>query len=347
MGLRGPGPVGRMRFAREPRGTVWRTPYLGEGLQQRFQYLMFGLIGLFRALTSRSSWIYVSDLFACPLGLLISVLFPRRKIVYHEHDFPSPVVGSTMVGRWSLASRSRLIAKATFCVVPNEERRDLLARSTHGNKVIVVWNCPRKHETRERSSLPGEGELRVLYQGSINSVRLPLSVIDALALLPDAVSLDVVGYETAGSRGYLLEMQHHADKMGLTQRLRTGISFTTREELLAFTSSHDVSLCLMPVASSDLNERAMAKASNKPFDSLARGVAVLVPDVPDWRELFVEGGYGRACDPGDPSTIASALTHFLADPVQAWEMGERGRQKVLDDWNYEERSRELIALLED
>ena len=51
----------------------------------------------------------------------------------------------------------------------------------------------------------------------------------------------------------------------------------------------------------------MAGASNKPFDYMAAGLALLVSDQPDWRAMFVEPGYARACDPTDPSSIATSL----------------------------------------
>jgi hypothetical protein len=46
----------------------------------------------------------------------------------------------------------------------------------------------------------------------------------------------------------------------------------------------------------DLNEQAMAGASNKPFDYLACGVPLLVSDLLDWRMMFVKPGYGLACN---------------------------------------------------
>jgi spore maturation protein CgeB len=41
------------------------------------------------------------------------------------------------------------------------------------------------------------------------------------------------------------------------------------------------------------------------------------------------------CNPEDVSSIAAALEWFAAHPDQRHQMGERGRQRILDDWNYE------------
>ena len=46
----------------------------------------------------------------------------------------------------------------------------------------------------------------------------------------------------------------------------------------------------MPLTSDDVNLRTMAGASNKPFDYLARGLALLVSDLAEWKALFVDPG---------------------------------------------------------
>ena len=35
------------------------------------------------------------------------------------------------------------------------------------------------------------------------------------------------------------------------------------------------------------------------FDYMAAGLALLVSDLADWREMFVARGFARACDPAD------------------------------------------------
>ena len=79
----------------------------------------------------------------------------------------------------------------------------------------------------------------------------------------------------------------------------------------------------------------MVGASNKPFDYMASGLALLVTDLPDWRTTFVENGYGLACDSDDCRSIADALQWFFDHPKDTRRMGEHGRMRVLTDWNYE------------
>ena len=89
----------------------------------------------------------------------------------------------------------------------------------------------------------------------------------------------------------------------------------------------------------------MVGASNKVFDYLASGLALLVSDLPEWKETYVEPGYGLACNPDDPQSIASALERFLKHPTEMREMGERGRQKILKEWNYEQQFMPVLGRL--
>jgi len=103
------------------------------------------------------------------------------------------------------------------------------------------------------------------------------------------------------------------------------------KEIAAF----DIGLVLMPAASDGSSSQWMPGASNKPFDYLASGLAVLVADAPGWCDMFVTPGYGLACVADDPGSVAAALRWCLEHPSDMRAMGERGRRRVTDEWNYE------------
>ena len=102
----------------------------------------------------------------------------------------------------------------------------------------------------------------------------------------------------------------------------------------------------MPLQDGDVNMANMTGASNKPFDYLACGLALLVCARPDWERMFVQPGYGLACDPDDTDSIAAQLRWFLMHPVEIREMGERGRQQILKEWNYESQFTPVLRILQ-
>src|SRR4029077_2216785 len=104
----------------------------------------------------------------------------------------------------------------------------------------------------------------------------------------------IVGYETLGTPGYIDQLRRKAKELGGGERLDVKGTLTTREEHLSVCRTHDVGFALMPASSGDLNLRTMAGASNKPFDYLACGLALLVSELPEWEQMFVQPGYGLA-----------------------------------------------------
>jgi glycosyltransferase involved in cell wall biosynthesis len=232
---------------------------------------------------------------------------------------------------------------ADLCIIPNENRATLFHAETGASNVKVVWNCPSLEEVTPPRSEYGP-VLKLLYHGSIVPDRLPLTVISALKDVSHPVVLRVVGYETVGSQGYLAKMKRTAAELGISDRLEIVGTIPLREDLMRFCATCDVGLSLLP-PSTDENLANMTGASNKPFDYLACGLAVLVSRLPDWQKLYVETGYGLDCDPADPKTITAAIRYFGDHPEEVQAMGERGRQRILSEWNYQTQFQETIQLL--
>jgi glycosyltransferase involved in cell wall biosynthesis len=91
----------------------------------------------------------------------------------------------------------------------------------------------------------------------------------------------------------------------------------------------------MPTTSDDVNMAHMTGASNKAFDYLACGMALLVSDLEDWRSVYIDEGYGLACDPTNPDSIVCAVNWFLCNREEMRSMGRRGRARTMSEWNYE------------
>jgi glycosyltransferase involved in cell wall biosynthesis len=174
----------------------------------------------------------------------------------------------------------------------------------------------------------------LLYHGSVVPDRLPLSVLTALANLPESVKLRIIGYETVGSQGYTSTIRGRARDLGILHRIEF-LGPMPRSDLLRYCQRSDIGLALMPQVTADINMIAMTGASNKAFDYLACGLAVVVPDLPEWNAMFVNPGYGVSCVAADSASIERALRSLIDAPAVMRAMGERGRQRVSKEWNYE------------
>jgi glycosyltransferase involved in cell wall biosynthesis len=162
-----------------------------------------------------------------------------------------------------------------------------------------------------------------------------VTVVEALASLPPNVELHIAGYETVGASDYVARLRTHSSELGVSSRVKFLGAIPQRADLLRACRNAHVGLALMPTRSEDLNEQAMTGASNKPFDYLACGLALLVSELPDWKEMFVTPDLARECDPQNAQSIASSLRWFVEDPRETAAMGERGRERITAEWNYE------------
>lgn len=322
-----------LELPQHKRITVKRIPFSTAGWRQKLHYLKFSLWVTWWTLRWRPQWVYASDYLSCPVALLLSY-WSRLRLVYHEHDSPAPSGGS-LFHRLCLSARHRLSHRAEINVLPNERRAELFAREMGGIKnVVCVWNCPTVEEVGPPREDFGRGDLWVLYHGSIVPSRLPLSMIEALALLPPNVKLRVIGYETVGHRGYTEDLKGAARRYGVEDRLQLLGMIPSRRELLKWCRQSDVGLAFMPKHSNDLNEQMMVGASNKPFDYLCSGLVLLVSDLADWRAMFVDDGYGLSCDMQSSESIATKIKWFLEHPKDLRRMSEQGRERILTEWNY-------------
>lgn len=323
-----------LRIESNDRATVLTLKRTTHSRWAKLDYVGFVFWATFWTIRWRPSWLYASDLFSCFPALFLSFL-PGVRAVYHEHDSPGETAASTFF-RACLWARKHVASRSDVVVLPNETRaKAFQAAHPKAQRVHTVWNCPLPSEVGEPRTDFHADDFWLYYHGSIVPVRLPCALVEALALLPANVRLRIAGYETIGSAGYVDSLLARARDLGVDSRIEYLGTLPVREDLFALARRSHVGLALMPTIASDLNEQAMTGASNKPFDYLASGMCLLVSNLPDWNRMFVEPGYGVKCDPDDPASIARAVAGLLADREGARRRGEAGRQRILDDWNYE------------
>jgi glycosyltransferase involved in cell wall biosynthesis len=306
-----------------------KLPAGRSGWLRKLHYAWFGVWVLGWTIVARPRCVYASDALAAPVVLPLS-FWPWLKVVYHEHDAPQ-VRKRGLARRVVLWARRRLAARADARILPNERRaREFVQTVANQRPTFSVWNCPVRAEVaparRDRS---GDG-LTLAYVGSIVPVRLPTSLLEALAKLPDDVRLRVIGYVTQGHPHYADHLRRLANDLRIADRVDF-VQGMPHQHLLINLRDADIGTLLMPSGGAQW----MPGASNKPFDYLAGGLALLVSDEPGWREMLVEPGYGIGCKADDPEKIADAVRWFLQHRGEMRDMGERGRQRVLADWNYE------------
>jgi glycosyltransferase involved in cell wall biosynthesis len=80
----------------------------------------------------------------------------------------------------------------------------------------------------------------------------------------------------------------------------------------------------------------------KILESMAAGTPVVASGLPVVRELMTDGVHGRLVAADRPAELARAIRVLLEYPDAARAMGERGRQRVRDDFGWD-RARARMA----
>src|SRR5262249_3345778 len=262
------------------------------------------------ALRFRPNVVYASDPLGAGPGLLAARLADAA-LVYHEHDSPSPGALHPILAR----SRAAAARAARLIVFPNEDSAQAAQSELRlsDDRLHIVWNVPTRAELA-LSAAPAEPPLVVYYHGSIGPERFPEAVAFAVRRMAGRVRVRIAGYEAPSARGYVRHLVG-TDTGAATDNPVEYIGMVpSRADLLMQAARAHVGLALMPCQSSDLNMRFMIGASNKPFDYMAAGLALLVSDLPDWKTMFVDPGFGLACDPTDADSLSAALAWFIDHP---------------------------------
>lgn len=328
--------------------SIKRWRFRGPGILQKLQFIAFCLWVLREVRRTNTRWIYASDPLASPAALLAIRLLGCRAI-YHEHDSPSrapsgPGHRISAYERFILYTRGKLAGRAALCILPNEARADVFKRQTATTRpVYCVWNCPDLLEVT--SHVPQTAAITTLYyHGSLNRDCFPTTILDALRRLPDTVRLEFAGYTTTGNQNFVLDFLAEARRLGVQDRV-TYLGAFSRPELLRHCARATIGLALVPNTSQNINMRAMTGASNKAFDYLACGLALLVSDLPDWRMMFVEAGYAVGCNPESSASISEAISSLMKHPRDTALLRTRGRQKILEEWNYQTQFAPVLQFL--
>lgn len=341
-GIRG---VDSLVFPPHPRITLDILPVNNATGSEMMRYAQYARRALSTAARLRPRWIYASEPLTCPIALALRTAL-RVPVVYHEHDSPSAGATRSRRDRVIMSARAALARSAEVCVLPQHRRMELFLAATRRRRpTFLVPNVPERREIAGPKQ-PSAGPLTFYYHGTLNALRLPFAFLEGLAAGSKTARLIFAGYETAGSTGFVQEYTSRAAALGLAERVHHLGPLPERSDLLTAADGADVGLALMPTTSQDVNLAHMVGASNKPFDYLARGLALCVSDIAEWREMYVDSGLARYVDPSSPQQFADLVAWCDANREAVHQMGERGRKRIAETWNYEHQFAPVLDYIE-
>ena len=290
------------------------------------------------ALRERGALYHFHDPELIPVGVALKILGMR--VIYDVHeDLPRqireklwiPSILRRLMGRtiaileWSVAR----IFDAIVTVTPH------IASRFPEHKTEIVRNYPILGELAIPKPTPFKDRPPlVAYVGGIAEIRGIREMVQAMGKLPehpdaclmlagmfDSQALEdevktLPGWERVDYRGW----QNRDQVAKMFDQARVGL--VVLHPVINYLTAYPVKL----------------------FEYMAASLPVIASDFPVYREMVAGANCGLLVDPMDPDAISEALRWLLEHPAEAQAMGERGREAVLRQYNWNAEKEILLDL---
>ena len=78
----------------------------------------------------------------------------------------------------------------------------------------------------------------------------------------------------------------------------------------------------------------------------SQGIAVLVPNFPAWKSLYINNNCAVEANPDDAGALAELFDWLAMNRKEVKEMGRKGRSLVEKEWNYEKQFQPVLEWIE-
>lgn len=294
-----------------------------------------------KAIKTQADAYHFHDPELIPIGLLLRA--HGKKVLYDVHeDLPRCMPYKPYLPKWIGKSLARIVeifensASHFFSAVVTATPGIASRFCALNEKTVIVHNYPLKRELTLLPEVPWESrEMSVAYVGSSVSIsRGAKEIIAAMGLLPVdfSATLEMLG------PFHPLELEEELSKDPGWSRVRTHGFVDRRAVADVLTRVRAGLVVLRP------EPNYVASKPIKMFEYMAAGIPVISSDFPLWRQIVDGAECGICVNSFDSKQIAKAIEFLLTHPAEAEAMGRRGRQAVIDRYNWDLEEAKLLNL---
>jgi len=260
-----------------------------------------------------------------------------KKVIYDVHeDVPRQIMGKPYLPSWSRAIISRCFemfenkrAKRLSAIITATDTISKRFEGIH-HQVTTIFNYP---ILKEIQSIPAwkEREHAVVYVGGVTEIRGIRELVQSMDLLPENVKLHIAGAISPAS--------FEEELMSLSGWRKVVYHGTIgRSEIAQLLTHSKVGVVTLYPQVNYLDSMPI-----KLFEYALAGLPVVASDFPFWIQLVSVNGIGLNVNPKDVEAIAKALERLLIDEELAIEMGQKGRDMVMEKLNWLEEEKKLLT----
>ena len=296
-----------------------------------------GLRMVREALRLKPDIVHFHDPELMPWGVVIRLFGP--KVVYDVHeDYRRAVTQNFRLPRLVRAVIGPIVAAVEWTsqnffsgIVAVD---DTIAAHFVPEKTIIVRNFAIASEFCRPGELPMEARPpEFAYIGTITANRNIMGMLDAFQLAKDSGAI----FRLAGD--FTVEADRIAAQVHPYWPHVQFEGWVDRGAVANILGSVRAGLLLIKPIPHEMDGLPI-----KLFEYMAAGVPVIASNFPLWHSILDASGAGLIVDPEDPHAIASAMRWIIENPSQAAAMGARGRQAVLDRFNWDAEAAKLLAM---
>lgn len=232
----------------------------------------------------------------------------------------------------------RYARKADIIITVNESIAKILRATFPMQRVEVIYNYPmiantaRSDLLRKLFSIPLEKKI-LLSQGGLQKGRGAFLLIEAMKELDDCVLV----FLGSGPLEEEIKALATSSEIGSKVFHRAAVP---SNELLAYTASADIGLCLIE----NLGQSYFLSLPNKLFEYIAAGIPVIGSDFPELSRIINHYDVGLTVLPSDVAQLREVIRTLCTD-AQLHERFQFNARKASKELNWEKEREKLMGLM--
>lgn len=258
-----------------------------------------------------------------------------KKVIYDAHeDLPRQILGKEYISpviRRTLSYISEIVENflsrkfnAIVTATPAIERRF----KKQNRNVVTVSNFPSSMEFEPPADYQ-EKQNKICYVGGISKVRGISELLASLEHVKSEIKLIIAGQP---ENNKILKKISSNDKVEFHGTI-------SRDKIIQLLRVSKIGMVTLYPVPNHLESYPV-----KMFEYMAAGLPVIASGFPLWKKIITEHGCGICINPSDPLEVARAINYILDHPSEAIEMGNRGRELIINKFNWEHEFQKLSLL---
>lgn len=260
-----------------------------------------------------------------------------KKIIFDSHeDVPQQMLSKSYLNR-----PARSILAITLSLYERRVCRKLdgvISATPYIHKKFSALNS----HTEIINNFPLQGELacavdwkqkknQICYIGGIGSIRGIKEIVQAMAIKKSELKLVLAG-EFDG-KSVELEVKQHSGWKNIIE-----LGWVDRKIVGEVMNASIAGMVIFRPVPNHINSQP-----NKLFEYMSAGIPVIASNFPLWQQIVEGNKCGLCVDPLNTRAIAEAIDYMVEHPEEAEEMGQNGREAVLEKYNWEIEEQKLLS----